>query len=229
MRLRKKKTFIDHASEFAESALESLESALESAKETAGPVLSDARDRATPLIDQGRAMAAEKAAEGRALAAEKGAAAASIAREKAAEGRVLAAEQAASGKGLAAAKFAQLKGEDPEPKGGKFKKFLLVTGLLAVAGFVFKMFRDRQADDNWESSYMPPAPVPPMSAPDRSPADGLANPLTDPLPGQAGDDPGGAGLDEAMSDATEVPHPVTTPDDPADVVDVDQSDTGSNR
>lgn len=231
MRLRKKKTFIDHASELAESAMESLESAYESAKETAGPVLHDAKDRATPLIEQGRAVAAERAAEGRVLAAEKGAAAAAIAREKAAEGRALAAEQAVSGKDLAAAKLARLRGEEPEPKGGKFKKFLLVTGLLAVGGFVVKMLRDRQANDNWESSYVPPSPVPPMPPADRSPADGLANPLTDPLPGRAGDDPGGAGPDEAISDAGEAPHPVTTPDDPADVVDVDvdQADGGSKK
>lgn len=232
MRFGKKKTFIDHATELAESALESLESAYESAKETAGPVLSDARDRAVPLLDQGRALAAEKAAdgrayaaekaaEGRALAAEKGAAAAAVAREKAAEGRAIAVEQASSGKNLAAAKIARLKGEEPEPQGSKLKKLLLLTGLLAVAGFVAKTFRDRQATDNWESSYVPPAPAP-VRVP--SPTDGLADPLNDPLPGQAGvagDDPGGAGPDEAMSDAVESPHAVTTPDDPADVVDVD--------
>lgn len=218
MRFGKKKTFIDHATEFAESALESLESAYESAKETAGPVLSDARDRATPLLDQGRAIAAEKATEGRSYAAEKGAAAAAVAREKAAEGRSYAAEQAMSGKDLAAAKIARLKGEEPEPRGGKLKKLLLFTGLLAVAGFVVKTLRDRQAEDNWESSYVPPAPAPGRTP---SPTDGLDDPLNDPLPGRAGDDPGGAGPDEAISDAAESPHAVTTPDDPAEVVDVD--------
>lgn len=218
MRFGKKKTFIDHATEFAESALESLESAYESAKETAGPMLSDARDRATPLLDQGRAIATEKAAEGRAFAAEKGAAAAAIARDKAAEGRALAAEQAVSGKDLAAAKLARLKGEEPEPKGGKLKKFLLFTGLLAVGGFVVKTLRERRATDTWESSYVPPAPAPERTP---SPTDGLADPLNDPLPSQAGDDSGGAGPDEAMSDAVESPHAVTTPDNPAEVVDVD--------
>ena len=61
MRLGKQKTFMDHAAEFAETALESIESALETAKEsaieagtnakvTAGPMLQDAKDRAVPLI-----------------------------------------------------------------------------------------------------------------------------------------------------------------------------------
>ena len=227
---KKKMTLMDQATEMAGSALESLESAFESAKETAGPMLSDARERATPLIDQGRVLAIAKAAEGRAIAAEKAALAAeraaiaaAVARERAPELRALAAEQAAAGRMLAAAKLAQLRREEPLPEPepeprSRFRTFLLITGLLAIGGFVAKMLRDRQADDNWESAYVPPAPV---STPTPSPADNLANPLTDPLPGQATDDPGGAGPDEAMSDAVDAPHPITTPDDPAHVVDVD--------
>jgi len=217
MRFGKKKTFIDHAAEFAESALESLESAYESAKETAVPVLSDAKDRAVPLLDQGRTLAAEK-----------GSAAAAVARERAAAGAALAASQASSGRDLAAARVARLRRE-PEPKGGKLKKFLLVTGLLALGGIILKSVRDRQANDNWQSSYVPPASAPaaPSTAgvPLGSPADGLANPLTDPLPGSISDDPGGAGPDEAMSDAVDSPHPVTTPDQPADVIDLDDEDS----
>ena len=34
---------------------------------------------------------------------------------------------------------------------------------------------------------------------------------------------GGASPDEAIADSAEAPHPVTTPDDPADVVDVDDT------
>jgi hypothetical protein len=40
--------------------------------------------------------------------------------------------------------------------------------------------------------------------------------------GAAGDDPGGASPDEAFADAVEEPHAVTTPDDPADVVEVEE-------
>ena len=60
----------------------------------------------------------------------------------------------------------------------------------------------------------------PAPKPTPAPADGLANPLTDPLPEES-DDAGGSGPDEALSDAAEEPHPVTTPDDPAEVVEVD--------
>jgi hypothetical protein len=37
------------------------------------------------------------------------------------------------------------------------------------------------------------------------------------------DDEGGASPDEALADQTDVPHEVTTPDDPADVVDDDDN------
>ena len=36
-----------------------------------------------------------------------------------------------------------------------------------------------------------------------------------------GDDAGGSGPDEALADAAEEPHPVTTPDAPAETVEVD--------
>ncbi|MGI8646288.1 MAG: hypothetical protein ACR2JD_08220, partial [Nocardioides sp.] len=160
----------------------------------------------------------------RAAASDNAAAAAAIARQKAAVGASLAAEQASSGRDLAAAKLAQLQGKPEPAKGGRLKKFLLISGLLAIGGLVFKSMRDKQANDNWQSSYVPPAPAAaPVPSPSPSPTDGLADPLNDPLPGQ-GDDPGGAGPDEAMSDAAEAPHPITTHDDPADVVEIDRAD-----
>ena len=39
----------------------------------------------------------------------------------------------------------------------------------------------------------------------------------------AGDDPGGASPDEAIADLVEEPHDATTPDDPADVVEVEEN------
>ena len=35
------------------------------------------------------------------------------------------------------------------------------------------------------------------------------------------EDAGGAGPDEALADEAEAPHPVTTPDEPAEVVEID--------
>ena len=47
---------------------------------------------------------------------------------------------------------------------------------------------------------------------------------TDPgrSPAGAADDEGGSSPAEAIADQAEAPHPVTTPDDPAEVVDVDK-------
>ena len=56
-----------------------------------------------------------------------------------AAGAALAREQAANSKDLAAAKLAEYKSE-PEPKsGGKLKKFLIISGLLAVGGLLYTL------------------------------------------------------------------------------------------
>ncbi len=57
--------------------------------------------------------------------------------------------------------------------------------------------------DNWQSSYVPDARA-----------------RADPGPRPA-DDAGAAGPDEALSDAADEPQPVTTPDEPAEVVDLE--------
>jgi hypothetical protein len=213
----KKKTFIDHASDFAESALESLESAFDQAREAAGPAIADARERAVPLLQDARDRAVPLLHDARETAAEKAATGAAAAKAAAVAGAAAAAQQAAQGRELAAAKLAEVKGE-PEPKGGKLKKLFFFGALAAIGGLLFRKLRNSTAEeDNWQSSYVPPPPAP---AP--SPADGLADPLNDPLPGQAAtDDPGGAGPDEALSDAVDTPHEPTTPDEPAEVVEID--------
>ena len=76
----------------------------------------------------------------------------------------LAAEKAAAGRDLASAKVAELKGE-PEPKGGKLKKLVLIGGLLAVAGVVANRLKSSQSESaNWQSSYVPPPPPAPSSS-----------------------------------------------------------------
>ena len=46
--------------------------------------------------------------------------------------------------------------------------------------------------------------------------------MTDPTHRVTVDDPGGGDPGEALSDSAEEPHDVTTPDDPAEVIDVDE-------
>ncbi|WP_134740578.1 DLW-39 family protein [Nocardioides sp. 503] len=214
MGLRKKKTLMDQASEYVEAAKPHVEAAYESAREfvqdTAVPALLDAKDKAAPVLADARDKAAPVIADARTKAT----AAASDARDKAAPllatGAALATEKAASAKSVADAKVARLKGEPEPKKGGKLKKFLLFAGIAGVVAFVAKKLQGGDAAaDNWQSSYVPsPAPTP---AP--APTDTATVPPTD--------DPGGSSPDEALADLAETPHPVTTPDEPAEVVEVE--------
>lgn len=214
MGLRKKKTLIDQASDYVESVKPQIESAVSSARAKAAPLLAEARDKAVtataearekagPALADARAKAAPMIAEGAAVVADKAAIGASIAAEKAAIGRDIAAEKATIGRDLAAAKVAQLKGEPEPKKGGKLKKLLLFGGLAAAAGFAAKKLTADKGSDNWQSSYVP---SPPPQAPVRD----------------AADDSAGSSPDEAVADAAEAPHPVTTPDDPAETVTIDE-------
>ena len=85
----------------------------------------------------------------------------------------------------------------------------------AASPFVAKKLQGGGQSDNWQSSYTPtparPTPSPTSAAAGRYPA--LGRPAVE--------DPGGAGPDEAIADAAEAPHPVTTPDEPAEVVEID--------
>lgn len=218
MGLRKKKTLLDQANDYVDSVKPQIESAiadarakaaplLAEARDKAAPVIADARDKAGPALADARAKAGPMIAEGAAVVADKAALGASIAAEKAAIGRDIAAEKAAVGRDLAAAKVAQLKGEPEPKKGGKLKKILLFGGLAAAAGFAVKKLQGDKASDNWQSSYVP-SPPPQAAAPV-------------PVPDSA-DDVSGSSPDEAVSDAAEAPHPVTTPDDPADTVTIDE-------
>ncbi len=178
-------------------------------------------------------------AEGKALAAEKAAVAATIAADKAAEGR-----------DLAAAKVAELRHE-PEPQRSKIKTVLVIGGLLAVGAAVFSKLRQSQkTKDNWQSSYTPapPAsatgsgvssPLPksgtagdPLTDPIKTPLDAdtptavdaaeASDAMTDPTHRVTVEDPGGGDPGEAISDSAEQPHDVTTPDNPAEVIEVDE-------
>lgn len=225
MHLRKKKTLMDKAGDLADSALASIESALETAK----PYLDSAKESAAPLLAEGKDLALGKAAEKATVGKEKAAAftsaAAALAAEKAASGRELAAERAAAGRDLAAARIAGVKGQ-PEPKGGKLKRLLLLLGLAGLGALVFKKLRSDSTHDNWQSSYVPTPPPAPAASVDDTPigtqaaaaATGAAEGIT-----AVSDDPGGAGFDESAADEAVEPHEATTPDHPAEVVDVDKA------
>jgi len=257
----RKKSLMDRAQDYVEQVTETvtdtvipqLESAWEQAVDKAGPAISDAREKAQPLIEESRSRAAEAATAGAAVAAAKTAEARekaapllaearANAAEKAAVAAALASERAAEGRDLAAAKVDELRGVEPEPKGGRLKKLLLLGGLLAIGGVVLNKLKGKQdAEANWQSTYVPPAPPKPSTpTPPPTPASPATtsaapggDPLTDPLPADvtaddvvtvdppAPDDTGGGAPGEAISDSVEEAHEATTPDAPADVIDID--------
>ena len=196
MGIRKQKTLIEQAADYVEQVRPHVEQAVESARDKAVPLLVEARDRAVPVIEDARDRAKPIIADGAAIAAEKASQIADVAQQKAAESR-----------DLAAAKVAELKGEPPKKK-HRFRKFVIFGGLAAAAAFVASKLRGGQDSASWNSSYTPtPPPAPP--APPTPPA------------GSDADDAAGAMPGEALSDAGEAPHEVTTPDDPAEEVVID--------
>lgn len=225
MRLRKKKTLLDQATDYIDQVRPQVESAVHTAidaaeefyektarpalldaKDKAGPALADARDKATPYVVEARERAAAALADAR----ENAGPALADARDKAApyvaEARGRAAEAAATAKEAADARVAQLRGEQAPKKSSKLKKVAVFAVLAGVVGFVAKKLQGGGQSDNWQSSYVPtPAPAP-------APA---------PTGGKHADDAGAAGPDEALADAAEHAKPATTPDSPAEVVDLD--------
>lgn len=221
MRKRGKKTLLESASEIAESVLPAIESAVETV-----------HDKAAPILAEGKAMASERFAEGRAMAHEKRA----VATEKAKRGKRRAAAKAAAFAAAAPAeKLSALKNAEPEPvrKGSKLKKVLLLGVLVGIGAAVAKRLQGGGGGhDNWQSTYTPtPAPTP-RATPSATPtASSAASPAPTPSPAPAAhvaDDAAAASPDEALADQASEPHPDTTPDDPAEVVElatfVDTSD-----
>jgi hypothetical protein len=250
MPFRKKKSLVgqalDQASDVVDAARPAIESALTTAREQVRELSKDAAEGARELAKDTRVKAAPLMAEGRSLASDLADATRDVAIPKAKASALAGADKAlelaSTGRDLAAAKVAEVKGEPPKKKGGKLRKVLIFGSLAAVAGFVVSKLRGNQQADNWQSSYTPPTSTTPSSttssttgstsgvpttggthlAPGVGPDEplGVDDPMTT-RTDEAADDIAGASPDEALADAVEEPHEVTTPDDPAEVVDVD--------
>jgi vacuolar-type H+-ATPase subunit H len=201
MGIRRNKTMIEQAADYVEAAVETAREkagpAIADAIDKAGPVLTDAKDKAGPVLTDAKDKAAPLLAAGIAAAAAQASNVADLASEKAGE--------------------LQDKITGEPKKKHTFRKILVITGIAALLGFVAKKLASRGQQDNWQSSYTPPPP-PGQQASDTPIFDAAAAASDDEI---APDDEGGAGPDEALADAAEAPHAVTTPDEPADVVEVE--------
>jgi len=224
MGIRRNKTLVEQATDYVEAAVgaavEKAGPVLTDAKEKSAPIHADATDRAESAFADAKEQAGPAFADAKAKAAPLIAAGAALAAEKAAAAAELAAEKATEGKELAAAKAAELKGE-PKKK-HRIRKFLIFSGIVAGLGFLVSKLRSNAEKENWQSSYTPPPP--PARASDTPIADAAAAASAD----EAADE-GGAGPDEALADTAEQAHPVTTPDDPADVVDLAPSEETAEK
>jgi hypothetical protein len=180
------------------SLIEQAADYVEAAVDKAGPILADAKDKAVakagPTLVDARDKAAPLIAQSAALAAEK-------------------ASQAAE---ATSTKAADLTGKPK--KRHRLRKLVIFGGLAALLGVVVRKLRASADAESWQSSYSPtPAP---------RDADRTDTPIADAAAAASGGadvgsaDEGGAGPDEALSDSVEEMHQVTTPDEPADVVDV---------
>ena len=91
-----------------------------------------------------------------------------------------------------------------------------------MAGVVAKKLQGGSESQHWQSSYVPspPASGTGAAAATTSTGAGAAPTPAAPMAG-ASDDTGGSSPDEALADEAETVHPVTTPDEPAEVVDIE--------
>jgi hypothetical protein len=197
--------YVKDAREQAAPYVQDAKSRLTEVREQAAPLLADARDQAAPYVDDAKKRVTKTAA-------------AAVA---AATPVVVEAQRRGD---LAAA---ALKGEPVKRKGGK-KKYFVFAGLVGLGALAFQKLRGGSESANWQTSYTPtPAPsAPPAPAtPPAGPSTGThaADVPTDSSAAttvSGADDPVGANPGESLADAVEEPHEVTTPDAPAETVDV---------
>ncbi len=171
-------------------------SRLSEARDQAAPYLKDARDQAAPFVEDAKQRVS------------KGAAAAVAA------GTPVVVEAQRRGDLAAAA----LKGEPVKRKGGK-KKFLVFAGLLGLGAIAVQKLRGGGESANWQTSYVPSTTPAAPPAPPSPSAPKAGSHLSDvAADSDTASEVVGATPGESISDVAQEPHPVTTPDAPAEDV-----------
>ena len=220
----RKEKFVEQAQDLAHDLTEAIAPHVERARDEIAPRLAEARDQVAPRIAEAKGQVAPRLAEARDQVAPH----VENARERLVNDVVPFVQQAVSDardqaapvaeeakrRGMLAA--AALKGEPVKRKGGGKKKFFLFAALAGLGALAMKKLRGGESA-NWQTSYSPPAA--PASPP--RPAAPTAGSHTAEVPvDSTADDAAGASPGEALADSAEEPHPVTTPDSPAEDVDV---------
>ncbi len=123
---------------------------------------------------------------------------------------------------------AALKGE-PVKRTSNKKKYVLFAGLLGLGALAVQKLRGGSESTNWQTSYTPPTTPPAPASPPAPPTPAApmagSDEAEDSPEADADGDRVGATPGESLSDAIEEPHPVTTPDAPAEsVTDVQDPD-----
>ncbi len=216
MRKTKTKKIRDHATELGSR----IGPTVESARDKAAPIIADARDKAGPMLADAREKAAPMLADAR----DRTAPALAEAKERLTHEvlPVITAAIAAAGEATedvrgetskrGKAAVAALKGEVAAPKKKhRLRNLLVVLGLGGVVAAVAKKLSDREPTTAWQSSYTPTPAAP--AATSAGADNGGAHRAE-------ADDQGGASPDVAAADAAAAPHSATTPDNPAETIDV---------
>lgn len=212
----KTKKIRDHASDLGSR----IGPTVESAREKAAPLLADAREKAAPLVADARGKAAPALSEARDRLTHDVLPILTAALAAAGEATEDVREETAK-RGKAA--VAALKGDVEAPKKThKLRNLLVVLGLGGIVAAVVKKLSDREPTTAWQSSYTPtpaaPAtPAGPAATDDATDAGGAHRAEAE------ADDVGGASPDVVAADAAATPHSPTTPDNPAETIDISKS------
>lgn len=182
----------DRLAPAVDEAMNRLGPVVDDARERVAPVVLDARDRLIPVLEDAKVRLADL---GDTVAARLDEA---VTASKAADGTAAAAKPAGKkGKG-----------------GGRTRKVLLLGALSAGVAFVVQRLRSGSGEPQWQSTA-PNPPPPPRSTPTTTAGDAAPGTTVGTQADAAGATPG-----EAASDAVEEPHPPTTPDAPAERIDL---------
>ena len=229
----RKEKFVDQAQDLAHDLTEAIAPRIERARDEIAPHLEKAREELGPRFENVRDQVAPKLADARdeiaprlAEARDNLAPHVEDARDRIVKGAAAATAAAAPvavearRRGINAA--SALKGEEPVKRKGRKRKLFVFATLAGLAAYAVQKLRGGESA-NWQTSYSPStAPAAPPAPPSPSAPQAGSHAADVPVDSDVEAETVGATPGESLSDAAEEPHPVTTPDSPAEDIEVTQ-------